>query len=291
LVFWNETKDLKLSLTNVREVKGQKSDWVPQPKNQWWGDLQGPHEITGYLSWSIQAPFILKEFLITDSSGLWQKAYRSFAKGTDKTLQPNFIFLPGVPALQQFPLQEGANTPVASGCVPTAGASLMLYWSQHGLGKWCSSNLKPEDVVLRLRQQLDMAVLPDDEGFTDHKMSLAGAYPKNLTKAIGADATKYGLTGKIEYHTIDLKLYLSELEAGRPVLLSCTVPLPQKPALSWGHEVVGVGYLRLNEQVYLGVIDNFLPLGNQGAPRWIAAHHFSDMITVQLNQPAGSNAK
>ena len=282
-IYISESKDFQLKLENTREIKGQKGAWQDTPENLWWADFKGPHEITGYLSWSTQAPYALEEFLLSDSQGLWQKAYRSVTKTADKTLQPNLIFLPDVPPLQQFPIQSTPSNIVASGCVPTAGASLIAYWSQRGYRSWCPSDLKYDALTQRLRQRLTMSVIPDEAGYTDKTMALAGAFPANLAEGLKADATACGLHATIQHRPFDPKVYLSELEAARPVLLSCTVPVPQQPHLSWGHEVVGVGYLRLGDQIFIGVIDNFLPLAANGSPRWITAAHFSDMVTVQLS--------
>jgi len=67
------------------------------------------------------------------------------------------------------------------------------------------------------------------EGYTDGKMSLAGAFPDELAEALQADADERGVDVDVALSGYDRRLLGAELSAGRPVLVSCVVLLPRKP--------------------------------------------------------------
>ena len=146
----------------------------------------------------------------------------------------------GVPPIQQFPIKSADGTLVASGCVPTAGASLIAFWAARPTtAAWGGEG--EQALVRRLRSRLRMGVIPDAEGYTDGKMSLAGAFPEQLAEALQADADERGVDVDVAISGYDRRLLSAELSAGRPVLVSCMVLVPRKPQLSWGHQVVAVG--------------------------------------------------
>ena len=191
----------------------------------------------------------------------------------------------GVPALQQFPVPGTNHKPVASGCVPTAGASLVGYWTTHGFPDW-SGGRPPGQVeslkhfAARLRGRLNMSELPDTSGYTDDGMPLSGAYPRELALALERDAGENGVLLQTVHAPFSFRTLRTEIGAGRPVLLSCMVRLPHKPQLSWGHEIIGVGWLELDGAEYAGVKDNFYPTGSPEAVRWIRKEAFESLITV-----------
>lgn len=191
----------------------------------------------------------------------------------------------GVPALQQFPVPGRTARTVASGCVPTAAASLIGYWTNHGFPQWNGSPALPEkssvkNHALRLRQTLRMSEMPDTSGYTDDGLTLSGAYPHELAEVLAKDARAHGVSLKTEYSRFSFQTLKSETAAARPVLLSCMVRLPQKPHLSWGHEIIGVGWLELENQQFVGVEDNFYPTESSDTVRWIRREAFESLITV-----------
>ena len=112
-------------------------------------------------------------------------------------------------------------------------------------------------------------------------MTLAGAMPQDLARAIQADADAHQVPIASEWHRFDFELLKAEIDAGRPCLLSCTVRLPHKPHLSWGHELAGVGWAMLGGGRFAGVSDNFYPTRSAGTVRWIRIDAFSSLITVR----------
>jgi hypothetical protein len=196
---------------------------------------------------------------------------------------PEAKVLGGVPALQQFALPQAGGKRVASGCVPTSAASVVGFWIEHGDPQWrgdASAELL-QDLARRIRGRLKMEAIPDKDGYTDDGMTLAGAMPEDLAVALQADADEFHVpvrsrVGKFRFETLR-----SEIGAGRPVLLSCMVRLPQKPRLSWGHEVAGVGWAKIGEVCFVGVVDNFYPVKDPGTIRWIQEEAFETLISVQ----------
>ena len=112
-------------------------------------------------------------------------------------------------------------------------------------------------------------------------MSLAGAFPDDLAKAIQADADERGVDFDVALSGYDRQLLGAELSAGRPVLISCVVLLPRKPELSWGHQVVAVGRAEVGGDHYVGVIDNFFNPRISGSIRWIAEDRVGQLVLVR----------
>jgi len=112
-------------------------------------------------------------------------------------------------------------------------------------------------------------------------MTLAGAMTDDLARAIQADADEHHVpirsnVGHFRYETLQ-----SEIGAGRPVILACVVRLPHKPYLSWGHEVAGVGWSKIGDVRFVGVLDNFYPARNPATIRWIRSDAFDSMIVIR----------
>ena len=57
--------------------------------------------------------------------------------------------------------------------------------------------------------------------------------------------------------------------------------VPHKPHLSWGHEVAAVGWAKVGQQEFVGVLDNFFPTSAAQTIRWIRADAFISMITLR----------
>jgi hypothetical protein len=136
-----------------------------------------------------------------------------------------------------------------------------------------------------------MVTIPDTAGFTGGKMALAGCFPDELARGLEADARAHGIQARIRLERFDGAQLRAEIEAGRPVLVSCTVPVPQKPELTWGHEVVAVGWAKIAGELYVGVIDNFLPVKTPGTVRWIHSRAFDSSITVNLDPAATADPR
>jgi hypothetical protein len=192
--------------------------------------------------------------------------------------------LPNVPPLQQFPLPDPPHGTMASGCVPTAAGSVLAFWAQTKFPAWKGDITEDlaKGLTLRIRSRLTMIPFPDHDGFTPDGMCLAGAMPQDLAKAINADALAGKVPLKARYRPFAAKPLLTELLANRPVLVSCQVRLPHKPELSWGHELVAVAYLKLNQTSFLGVLDNYYPTNL----RWLRTSFFDSMIFVEeISEP------
>ena len=161
------------------------------------------------------------------------------------------------------------------------------YWATHGCPEW-SGALSPkpnqpalEDCVKRLRARMRMMEIPDTVGYTDDAMALSGAFPKELASALEEDAKSMGLAMNTSFHRYNPDMFKREISERRPVLLSCQVRLPQKPHLSWGHEVIGIGWLRINGKTYVGIKDNYFPGTGEDMVRWIRDEAFESMIFVR----------
>ncbi|RFC43706.1 MAG: hypothetical protein DVB28_001394 [Verrucomicrobia bacterium] len=241
----------------------------------WKADLVDERGRHGYLLWENSPRGTLLEFALDSDS-------ETTPKGGGLT--------PGVPALQQFPVPGLKSANVASGCVPTAGASLVGYWTTHGFPEWAGPALQPLDLrlkstTLRLRKRMRMAEMPDTSGYTDDGMPLSGAFPQELASSIEKDAQENAVPMSAKFSQFSFEHLKQETAAFRPVLLSCMVRLPQKPHLSWGHEVVGVGWLELGGEQYAGVKDNFYPSESPQTVRWIRQEAFQSLIRVQPEKP------
>lgn len=253
----------KIEVGEVRRVQPQPSRWQRQGHPFWWAELRCAQGKAGYLAWADDGRLI--DFSI---EGLREvTAVQAFA-------------LSGVPPIQQFPMQAPDGSLVASGCVPTAGASLIAFWSgRPGMAAWGGAG--EQDLVRRLRGRMPMSVIPDEEGYADGKMSLAGSFPAALAEATQADADERGVNVDVAVSGFDRQLLAAELSAGRPVLLSCMVLLPRKPELSWGHQVVAVGRAEVVGVHYVGVIDNFYVPRLGGTVRWIVEDRVSQLVLVR----------
>ncbi len=196
-------------------------------------------------------------------------------------------FIEDVPALQQFPV-EGVTGSVASGCVPTSGASLIGFWNSHDRPGWVAKDqTNPakhttlQHHAKRLRTRMRMQEIADTVGYTDNGMTLSGAYPQELARAIELDAAECGIHVEAKLSRFSSDILKQEISAKRPVLLSCLVRLPHKPDLSWGHEVIGVGWIELNGRIFVGIKDNFYPTRKPDTIRWIREEAFQSIIAVQ----------
>lgn len=256
--------DLKsLEVGAVRRVQPSPTRWQQPGRPFWWAELRCAAGSAGYLAWT-------DDGRLTDFS----------LEGLREVTAPQAFALAGVPPIQQFPIKSPDGVLVASGCVPTAGASLIAFWSARpGLAGWAGAG--EQELVRRLRTRMQMRVLPDAEGFTDGQMALAGAYPDNLAKAMQTDADERSVTVDVALSGYDRRLLGAELAAGRPVLLSCLVLVPRKPELSWGHQVVGVGRAEVSGAHFVGVIDNFYVPRISGSIRWIAEDRVIDLVLVR----------
>lgn len=247
----------------IRRIQPKPTRWVRQGRPFWWAELRGDDGAAGYLAWTDEGQLI--DFSL---------------EGLREVITPQAFALAGVPPIQQFPLKAPDDSAVASGCVPTAGASLIAFWSARpGTAAWGGAG--EQDLVRRLRGRMRMGVIPDLEGYTDGKMSLAGAFPDELAEALQADANERGVDVDVALSGYDRALLGAELSAGRPVLVSCVVLLPRKPELSWGHQVVGVGRAEVGGVHYVGVVDNFFTPRIHGSIRWIADDRIGQLVLVR----------
>ena len=249
----------------MRRIVPVATRWSAPGEPFWWAELTGPDGSAGYLAWREVGDRRLIDFSL---------------EGLVAIDRPPARALGGVPPIQQFAIKGAAGAPVASGCVPTAGASLIAFWSARpGAAAWGGAG--EQDLVRRLRGRMRMGVLPDLEGYTDGKMSLAGAFPDELAEALQADADERGVDVDVALSGYDRQLLGAEISAGRPVLVSCVVLLPRKPELSWGHQVVGVGRAEIGGAHYVGVIDNFFTPRIPGSIRWIAEDRVGQLVLVR----------
>ncbi len=252
----------------VLQAPGQPYDLRLQPV--WVANLGSRQKNQGYLMWENTEEGALLEFCIE------QCTPPAAAAGA---------LVSGVPGLQQFPVrgQKGAN--VASGCVPTAGGSLIGFWVSHGLPTWSGADRGTTDSLerytQRLRSRMSVMEIPDTVGYTNDGMPLSGAHPQDLARALEKDAADHGLKVATSIQRFSLETLKREIAAHRPVLLSCLVRLPHKPHLSWGHEVVGVGWFEMQGHAFVGIRDNFFPTEDSETTRWIRQESFESIITVR----------
>ncbi|RYD35663.1 MAG: hypothetical protein EOP86_07885 [Verrucomicrobiaceae bacterium] len=239
----------------------------------WHARIAGPEGKFGYLMWEDRDQGGLIEFAFDD---------RLAVEGPDGKA------LSGVTALQQFPLPgEGENAkPVASGCVPTAGASVFDFWRRRlspssAEAKDHEEQTRLRDLTRQLRSRISMMTIPDRDGFTGDSMDLAGANPEELAKALQAEAEARQLKAKVRFDRFSFEALKSEINAGRPALLSCVVRVPHKPELSWGHEVAATGWLELGGTRFAGILDNFYPVRHPETVRWIREDAFVSLIIMK----------
>ena len=252
-----------IEVAAVRRIQPQPTRWVRTGRPFWWAELRCDDGAAGYLAWTDDGRLI--DFSL---------------EGLREVISPQAFALAGVPPIQQFPLKAPDGSAVASGCVPTAGASLIAFWSARpGIAAW--GGVGEQDLVRRLRSRMPMSVIPDVEGYADGKMSLAGAFPAALAEAMQSDADERGVDVDVALSGYDRRLLGAEFSAGRPVLVSCVVLLPRKPELSWGHQVVAVGLAQVGGAHYVGVIDNFFVPRIGGTVRWIAEDCVNQLVLVR----------
>jgi len=187
----------------------------------------------------------------------------------------------GVPNLQQFPVDDSEVGKIASGCVPTAGASVVSFWADKKFPQWRGEDGKSAaGIAKRLREKLKMTPFPDTDGFTSNGMTLAGAFPHELARAIQADAGEKEVGIDCRIQRFSFEVLKEEIQSGRPVLLSCTVRVPHKPSLSWGHEMAGVSWAVIDGVNMVGVVDNFFPTKHAETVRWIREDAFRSLISI-----------
>jgi len=256
----------EVQVASVRQVMPVATRWSSAGEPFCWAELKSVTGApAGYLAWQATGQHALLDFSLeglTELAALDAKA------------------LAGVPPIQQFPIKGADGRPVASGCVPTAGGSLMAFWSNRGTFDWQADD-SHEGLVRRLRDRLPMAVLADVEGYTDGKMALAGAFPEPLVAGLRADAAQYRVSVEIKLVRYSNQVLQTEISEGRPALLMCNVLVPRKPELSWGHAVVAVGYAEVAGKSFVGIIDNFYVCQQPGTVRWIAADRCSALVLVR----------
>ena len=254
-----------ITLGAVQRITAVPTRWARGGEVLWWAELRSSEGAAGYLAWTAEAPHQLLDFSLEGLTALDLAQAKA---------------LGGVPAIQQFAIKGAGGERVASGCVPTAGASLIAYWSNRGTYDWQADD-SPEGLVRRVRDRLPMAVLPDVDGYTDGRMALAGCSPAALAVGLQADAVQYRVPVTVSIAPFDRSELAKEIAAGRPALVSCVVFVPRKPALKWGHEMVAVGQAEVGGRHYVGVIDNFYVPRLPGTVRWIAEEQCSDLIVVR----------
>lgn len=233
----------------------------------WHAWVKGPEGRSGYLMWDQDGEGKLIELALDE--GLKFQGEKAKA-------------ISGVPSLQEFPIKGEEGKLAASGCVPTAGASVVAFWVENGYPQWRG---KPgntaKDFALRLRSRMKMVLFPDTDGFSENRMAMAGAYPSELEKALRDDAKEHGVSAIVSLGRFSIGALKLEVAQGRPSLVSCTVRVAHKPDLSWPHEVVAVGHARIDGVELVGVVDNFYPTKHPETIRWIRQDAFRSIMTLR----------
>lgn len=265
LAGWKNAK-----LEDVRLVS-QKENllWPTGLAPAWWAKIVNTDGSTGHISWDSRGDGALMEFAFDAALNVRTENARAIA---------------GVPAIQQFGIPHGKGGElVASGCVPTSGASVLAFWIASGREKRGAdvANELHRALTKRLRARLKMQTIADRDGFTDGTMALAGAMPADLARAIQEEAEQLGLPVKSEFQRFAFDKLVPEINAGRPVLLSCMIAVPHKPELSWGHAVVGAGWARVGGKNFVGIVDNFFPSKNPATIRWVRESVFDSLTTIR----------
>jgi hypothetical protein len=262
--------DASLSLAEPRVVEQIPNPWAEKGLDPiWHAKIVKEGKDFGHLMWETNDAAKLVEF--------------SLARGEPIA---GAHCVEGVTNLQQFGVPGTTAAEVCSGCVPTAGANLVAFWSTHGFKQWGEFHDEkiadlPElqKLAQRLRGLLKMEEIADQLGYTDDRRPLAGAMPEDLAKALHKDSEAHGVKAAVEFMSFSADRLRSEIAAGRPVLLTCVVRLPQKPQLSWGHELTGIGWTQISGDLFIAVHDNFYP-STEVDTRWIRADAFGSLITV-----------
>ena len=233
----------------------------------WSAVIVGPAGASGHLMWDSKGEGKLVEFSLDTKLVVKGESAKAIA---------------GVPSLQEFPIKDDKGQLVASGCVPTAAASVVSYWAKQNYPQWIEEEGKtPRDVVLRLRKQLKMTLYPDVDGFSPNRMALAGAYPRDLLKVLKAEATKYQVPVEMGLGRFSFPLLKVEIDAVRPALVSCSVRVAHLPELSWPHAVAAVGYCEIDGVKLVGVQDNFFPTKQKETIRWIREDAFRSILILR----------
>jgi hypothetical protein len=257
------------ALEDIRLVEPKKDQaWPTGLAAVWRANIVNAKGATGYLAWDAGAEGRLVEFAF-DANLLVET--------------PTAKALRGVAAFQQFAIPQEEGKAVASGCIPTSAASLLGYWIDRAYPQWRGDAgddpLPP--LTKRIRARLTMHTIPDNDGYTDDGMMLAGAMPDELARAIQADANEHRVPIQVSLNRFRFETLQTEIGANRPVLLSCTVRLPHKPQLSWGHEVAGIGWMKIGDLRFVGIADNFYPVKNPETIRWIRTDAFKSLIAIR----------
>ena len=257
------------ALAEIRLVQPKKDQsWPTGLPPVWRAKIVNAKGDTGYLAWDAGGEGGLVEF--------------AFDAGLDVDT-PTAKALRGVSAFQQFAIPQKDGKAIASGCVPTSAASVLGFWIDHGYPQWRgdADDDPLRSLTKRIRARLTMRSIPDKDGYTDDGMILAGAMPAELARAIQADADEHRVPLQVSLNRFRFEMLQTEIGADRPVLLSCIVRLPHKPQLSWGHEVVGVGWMKIGDVCFVGIADNFYPVKNPATIRWIRTDAFESLINIR----------
>jgi hypothetical protein len=266
--------------------------WVAQKPGQRWAPEIPPVWEIRFTFGSLGAGYL---FL----SGDGELRLEEFAFDLPHPVPPlNGGWIRGIPNLQQFPVPSPSGKgQTASGCVPTSAASLVGFWAARVFPHWLpqrpasaaplpqQAGTPPEDsdlraFTLRLREKMRMIEIPDKEGYADGSLSLSGALPSDAATALQKTAQEQQVAVHVSESEFSVSQLRTEIGAGRPVLVSCTVRLPHKPDLAWGHEMVAAGFQQVEDFDYVGVVDNFMPLKNASTLRWIEKSAFHSAICV-----------
>ncbi len=275
-----------LKLHPPRHIRPKTSMWTEDLPDIWEVRFELGETGGGHLFLSATEEMILEEFAF-DSS---------------KPVPPlHGDWVPGVPNLQQFPIPSPSGKGrTASGCVPTAGASLIGFWAARAHPGWLDSGTAhpaaqaEQDALraatLRLRKSMRMIEIRDKEGYADGTMSLSGSTPEELAKALARDARERNVPVRVQVNDFSVEDLRTEIRAGRPALVTCVVRLPHKPDLAWGHQLVAVGCQQVEDFDYVGVVDNFYPVRNATTVRWIEKGVFGSLLTVRPGAEEGGKA-
>lgn len=223
----------------------------------WHAEIKGPAGKSGYLIWDCSNEGKLVEFALDDDLPI-----------------PGAIT--GLPTQQQFAVPGPNDQPMASGCVPTSAASVVLHWMDR-LDRKAPGK---KEMTLVLRKRLTMSRFPDTDGFTENGMALAGAFPHKMAEALNAEATKRDLPIRARLLRFSMAPFRKEIVTGRPTLLSCTVRVPHKPQLSWGHAVAGIAAVELDGVELVGIHDNFFPTEHPETIRFIRQDAFRTLTII-----------
>lgn len=243
---------------------------LQQPLNLppvWSAIISGPNGRSGHLIWDSGGKGRLVEFSLDAKLEI---------KGDSAQA------ITGVPSFQQFAIKREEDVLMASGCVPTAAAGVVTYWANQRYPQWHGDDgATPKNLVLRLRNKLNMTLFPDVDGFTQNQMALAGAYPSELLKVLKTETVTYKVPMEMGLGRFGFPLFKREIDSLRPTLVSCLVRVAHKPELSWPHEVIGVGYCEIDGVKLIGVLDNFFPTKHEEAIRWIREEAFRSILVLR----------